>query len=486
MILSVSTPESQWQNAITLTESTLMLERIQLKAKKWQGTQIGVLLVASLLPLFFNPFSYGNFEPTRVVLFLVIVLGMLLFRIAAQAATLSPSPGSDHHAETRRLNLVNLWRSNPLAIPALVYGLVYLISTTLSTAPRVSWFGNGNLHGMIATFAIVTFFLLAANALRSWEELHRLITVLLCVSVAVVVYGFAQYLGLDPLKWRTATLSPVQSTLGLSIACGAYLVLVLPFSLARVIGQANRDRGRSIAYGMVVVLQLTCLVFTLARGPVLGWAIGSVVFCWLVTQRLPLPHRIGLVLAVAAVGILMYAFVYKWGVLAFPGNATTLARLEQARGASNDERVALWRSALHLIPGSLLFGYGPETFNRVYLSQNPALVDYEVVYRTPLDPHNIFLYQLLSAGICGLAAFLWLLLVFYRITISALHRTTDKHQRAVIAGIIASATGYLVQAQFHPDVIVPWSLLWLVFAMGATTNRLVRGNDVDSWVSKTP
>ena len=111
-------------------------------------------------------------------------------------------------------------------------------------------------------------------------------------------------------------------------------------------------------------------------------------------------------------------------------------------------------SALHLIPGSLLFGYGPETFNRCIFTESP-LVDYEVVYRTPLDPHNIFLYQLLSAGICGLAAFLWLLLVFYRITISALHRTTEKHQRAVIAGIIASATGYLVQAQFHPDVIVP-------------------------------
>ena len=77
-------------------------------------------------PLFFNPFLMVTSSPTRVVLFLVIVLGMLLFRIAAQAATLSPSPGSDHHAETRRLNLVNLWRSNPLAIPAMVYGLVYL------------------------------------------------------------------------------------------------------------------------------------------------------------------------------------------------------------------------------------------------------------------------------------------------------------------------------------------------------------------------
>ena len=57
-------------------------------------------------------------------------------------------------------------------------------------------------------------------------------------------------------------------------------LIVLPFSLARVVGQANQDRGWSIAYGMVVVLQLTCLVFSRSRSRsgmgyrlscVLGW-----------------------------------------------------------------------------------------------------------------------------------------------------------------------------------------------------------------------
>jgi hypothetical protein len=443
------------------------------------AVQIGALLVGFAMPLFFNPFSASNVESAKIALFLAILLAMLIGWVGPRIAG-SVRPQEADALPKRlsiRARLSDLFSANPLAVPALVYALVYLIATLLSVDTRVSWLGPGNGHGTVVTIGLVIFFLLAADAVRTWEEVDRVVTALLIGSVPIALYGLVQYVGLDPLLWRTATVSPVQGTLGLSVFCGAYLVLVMPFTLARAFVRSDNAPTRGWSYVLVFALQCLCLLLTLARGAVLGWVVGIATFCWLMTHRWCRLSRVGAVAALVIVGMLLFALVYRWGVLLFPGHTVSLTELERIRATSNTVRIMLWRTLVGLIPGALPFGYGPETLGTVYQSRGLASAFPEVVSTIPPEPHNIFLYQLLSTGIGGLLAFLWLLLAFCRTTVSTLRRTADRRERALVAALIASVTGYLIQAQFHPDGIASLCLLWLVFALTVATNRLVEDRD---------
>jgi hypothetical protein len=76
------------------------------------------------------------------------------------------------------------------------------------------------------------------------------------------------------------------------------------------------------------------------------------------------------------------------------------------------------------------------------------------------------LSHLVSVGAAGLAAFLVVTAVFYHRTVLAFRRAANPFAEALCAAILASATAFLIQAQFNPDVIVTWVLFWVVLAMG--------------------
>jgi len=142
----------------------------------------------------------------------------------------------------------------------------------------------------------------------------------------------------------------------------------------------------------------------------------------------------------------------------------------ELRTASVEARIVIWKSTLSLIPARWLLGYGPETFAAVFSSHHPPeLARFECVMVD--DPHNLILDQLAAIGIVGLLAFLCVIVGFYRITLGTFSRGTDRPTEATLAAILGSATTFLIQAQFNPDVIVLVALFWLVIALGVVVHR---------------
>jgi O-antigen ligase len=408
-------------------------------------------LVAFLLPLAFNPLALADpFETPKVWLFHLIILGMV-------GIALWPRP----------LKLVE----NPLTVPVVVYGVIVMVATAGSINIRTSLWGDAYPHGALLTLTALIFFLLLSSALYERGQVEQLINVILIGSVPVVLYGFIQFAGLDPIAWTHDSVSAVHSTLGRSLYLGSYLAMVVPFTLLRLI-QHRANRQRQIAFVAILLLQVSGLLFTLARGAWLGFLGGMVLFAVLVLGR---RFRIAGIVLLLIAGVVGLFVISQRGWVVFP-MLQVGEDLGRVRAFSLDARLTTWQDALALVPHRWLLGYGPETFATA-VSQQLGITPGPYELHMP-DPHNLFLYQVTAVGLAGLSAFLWLIGRFYTVLADTFRQTNAPEIRLRLAAILSSTTAYLIQAQFNPDMISLSALFWINLALGITLVRLaVTTND---------
>lgn len=419
--------------------------------------EAGALAVAFLLPLYFNPFAAAPFEPPKVRLFLALVAVML---VAGLIGALLP------RGRAPRPRALPLGPERSLLCASLGYAAAFLLATLAAADPRQSFLGEGpNPHGAITTLALVALFLLTVWAVRTRRQLERLVTALLLGTVPAVTYGLAQFLRLDPLRWIPVSGSPVHSTMGNTVYLGAYLAMAAPFTLARIVGSAQR--GHALRYGLILALQVGCLFLTCARGAWLGLIAGLLLFLgYLAWSRRSRGYLAASILVLAG------------GLALLPALSTIPTRLPQRqpvpvgyRISSLYARLAIWEGTLSLVPDRPLLGYGPESYTAAFSARRPGRWDSHLrAGRIVDDPHNILLEHLVSAGVLGLVAFLAVIGAFYRLVGRALRARAPGS--LTIAAAAASALAFLVSAQLNPDVITLSALFWLDLALAVAAVNL--------------
>ena len=222
-------------------------------------------------------------------------------------------------------HLFSRFRKNPLAVPVLAYVLVILLTTITSVAPSLSFSGSfERLQGAYTTLTYAAFFCLMAANLKSREQLDRIIAVIVLSSIPISLYAVAQQMGLDPTIYAgpgDTLMWAARSTMGNHLFLGAYLIMVMPWSAARLVdtalGYLRQDgpgdlSGRGIAFlatGSLLV-QNIALTFFLLYGlshPQLWWTNLSVLtaYLFLMVWTLHLKARVHPLIAVAAYTVLL-------------------------------------------------------------------------------------------------------------------------------------------------------------------------------------
>jgi tetratricopeptide (TPR) repeat protein len=201
-----------------------------------------------LVPLFFNVYTSRVFEPDKIALLRSLVLIMAvawlvkLFEGGYRAYRLSDAPtrggramAAVQGATERGLPPWLGFLRVPMVVPILVYALAYLISTLFTVTPDATLWGSyQRLQGTYTQYSyILLAFLVIAN-LRTREQLERLVNFMLFTSLPVALYGMVQAMRLDPLPWAGDTASRVASTMGNAIFVAAWLIMVVPFTLYRL------------------------------------------------------------------------------------------------------------------------------------------------------------------------------------------------------------------------------------------------------------
>ncbi len=238
-------------------------------------------LVAVLaIPIFFNIHSERVFEPDKITL----LRSLALLMAAVWVVRFIDQRGWSDMGGLRFSNPAAIWHK-PFVLPVLALILVYGVATIFSINPRISWAGSyQRLQGTYTTLSYIVIFALMAAGIRTPEQVRRVVNTAIVASIPVALYGLLQHFGHDPLPWGGNVQMRVAGHLGNAIFIAAYLIMVIPLTLARIIDAftsilgdeqlAPADIVRSSVYIFILAVQLLTLYWSGSRGPLIGLGVG--------------------------------------------------------------------------------------------------------------------------------------------------------------------------------------------------------------------
>lgn len=441
--------------------------------------EAGWLTVVVLVPLAINPWSF-HYELTKAALFRGIALLMLAAHLLTQAW--APRPAD-----------LGRWFDRPLVRPILLVAGVVLLSALASPGPVTSLWGSyQRQQGAYLLLAFALWALLLALHIQTPTQRHRLATVIVVTGSLVALTPFAEALlrAKSPLTWRPG------GSLGNSIFLGAYLIMVIPFTLAHAISNSSSRNPHSqirnrFGWGVALALQLFALLVTQSRGPWVGALAGLAVFAtlmfWQTHRRLVL---VGLIAAPLVIGGLVAGL--NFGL----APSTRLARLPYVRrvilpeglsGGTVRVRLVLWRAAAEVVTRWPEVGLSPDQLHglRPVLGYGPdaAFSAYTFVYPPELahieDPddlwdraHNETLDLLAMQGWLGIAVTLVLGITCARRGLAQWRAADDVVGRAWAAAPLAALTAHIVETQFAFTLTATGMMSWLCVAWLASDSSL--------------
>ena len=388
-----------------------------------------------LVPVFFNIYSSRIFEPEKLALLRSLALVILASWIIKLIEDGGPRWETIQSQGSWLKTLLRL----PLVAPVAALAGVYIISTVFSVTPQISLWGSyPRLQGAYTTFSYLIIFASMVANLRRRAQVERLLGAVILASLPVSLYGLLQRFQIDPIPWGGDVSVRIASNLGNSIFVAAYLIMVFPLTLMRIVesfealvnedGSALPNFVRATSYVFIAALQIIALYFSGSRGPWLGWGV-SLVVIWLGLSLIWRKRWLtvtGVALAMLAAGFLITLNIPD-GPLESLRTRPEFGRLGQlldAESRTGKVRTLIWQGAVELIlphdplsfpdgkidalnPLRPLIGYGPEAmyvaYNRFY---PPELAQVEKRNASPDRSHNETLDSLVMTGLLGLVVYL--------------------------------------------------------------------------------
>jgi len=317
------------------------------------------------------------------------------------------------------------------------------------------------------TSCVLAYFL-ASRARWHKTDVSRFLLGLLVSGFVVALLGVFQWV--FHLAWVPQSVPPAATFTNKNMAA-QYMVLTLPLGVAFAAG-STRSTGRWLA-SLASALMAVFLFYTFTRSAWLAVVLQAAVLVAITRLRF---HgagegRSGVGPALASLGLFLVmvnfsdsGFSWGWGLREVPSLVSKTARaglmdpsqplVGEDEGdvalASVGMRKAVWRNTLAMVKDRPIWGRGLGNHKIFYpLYARSAIVDKVFGARWQLDfVHNDYLQILAEMGIVGLVILAWLVIAAFVVLRAVLRETTASADRTVIAGIIASLAGILVDAFF--------------------------------------
>lgn len=235
-----------------------------------RALEAGWLIAVIITPVFFNVYSSRVFEPDKLTSLrsLAVVMSVLWLIRFLEEVLQGERP-------------LRFTLKSPMVLPALVTMVVYVLSSAFSLVPYTSFVGSyQRLQGTFTLFGYLVIFFAILTSLRTRTQLSRLITVLILSSLPVALYGIIQHGGRDPLPWAGNVQRRVASNMGNAIFVAAYLIMIVPLVMFRIIESFQdilereearlSDILRASSYIFILAVQLLTIWYARSRGPWLG------------------------------------------------------------------------------------------------------------------------------------------------------------------------------------------------------------------------
>ncbi len=246
-------------------------------------------------------------------------------------------------------------------------------------------------------FMYAVIYLLIQSTLTTTREKERALYAFLAGAVCVAAYGFVQYANAAEMAADAAAQSWIDperfpllkrrmySTLENPNLLGAYLLMII--SLLTAFWLTEKEKGRRLAFLLILGVLLLCLALTYSRG---AWVSLAAIVLGL---TLFYDKRFGFLFCLIPIVLALYhgQMVERFLSL-FSGEDTSVGL-----------RFALWESTEAMIEEHPLLGIGWGTYFLAYPEYNFFIQDEHVLI---FHAHNMYLNMPAEVGILGGSAFL--------------------------------------------------------------------------------
>lgn len=243
----------------------------------------------------------------------------------------------------------------------------------------------------------------------------------------------------------------------LSEYCAITLLLVA-LQLARA-----RTYGMRVTYIFILILNVFVLFATVTRGAIISGSVGLVAILWMTRRRLRVVP-----VTVAALGGAALVFGMNFFVSHFTRSGDMFKRLmktEVVNGWMPEDRAQAWTNGWGRAMEHPLIGQGP--------------FYWELPGHMLWWPHNVYLFYANIVGFIGLACFLWLLVVLWRLTSPRTDSLADPdYAEAYVLVARAQLVIFLVN-EFKIDYLrnpVYQFVVWVMFSSMACGAMLAQHN----------
>jgi len=267
------------------------------------------LAAAALVPLAILPENtiLGSLQMPKVFMLRSIAVLMTIL-VAAEWAIRDPSRG----ALNQKAILEVLKR--PVILAAVAVAAANLIAWAFSPVKVVSAAGvdaGMDSYGLFSLASYLVVFAVVATHLRTRAQVERLVWVLAATSMLLGIYGVGQHFGIDWLVDDPKPENRIALTMGNAIFGAAWMLMVVPLTLA--LWQSKRDLMSVFTHiwigAVLVSLPMTAIMFSLSRGPWIGFALSLLVFlvsvAWVFGARAVIRPASSIAVAAAITGLIL-------------------------------------------------------------------------------------------------------------------------------------------------------------------------------------
>jgi O-antigen ligase len=355
-------------------------------------------------------------------------------------------------------------KKSPVLWAVLIFfGIVALADVFGVNFHRSLWSNFERMEGLVTFLYLCAFFVVSSTVLTRTKKWATFWNTSIIASCIMGIYAVLQVMGVLAISQGGLR---VDATMGNSIYLAVYMLIHI-FLTLWLWYEKRTSRGRSIFYGIALVLQLVTLFYTGTRGAIFGLIGGLGLAALLVAWRGGEHPRLRKISIGAILGILLLV----GGFLAirkttFVQSSDTLQRFANISLSDGtvQSRLVLWSSiAKKGFFERPILGWGQDNFLNVFGKYyDPRMYRQEPWFDRA---HNVFFDWLISAGALGLLSYLSLFgIALYVLWKKSAHLSVP--ERALGTGLLA---GYFVHNIFVFDNLISYIFFLLFLGFIAST-----------------
>ncbi|OHA59858.1 MAG: hypothetical protein A2607_01185 [Candidatus Vogelbacteria bacterium RIFOXYD1_FULL_42_15] len=379
----------------------------------------------------------------------------------------------------------------------ILWGIIALflattVATIFSLYPYHSFWSNyERMDGLITQIHLLLYFLVVTGVLTTRIYWHRFFNLSLVFASCVSLYAVGQLSGLADIHQGSVR---IDATLGNAAYMAVYMLIHLFLATYLAITYARNVWLKAVYWALAGWFTLL-LYFTQTRGTILGLIGGLFIFGLVLAWRGE--GKIKKIALGLLIGVILFvgSFIFFKDTSLVRNNATlnrfaTISLTE----ATTVSRFTIWSMSLQAVKEHPLFGWGPENYLYVFSKYyQPSLWSQEPWFDRS---HNVFLDWLISAGLIGLSAYLFLFgtAIYYLYRFGLRKKTEvaqpvfskqkvviDQKETIGVGILVALLVAYFIHNVFVFDNLISYILF---FSLLGYVHTIVTENKKGFWSEK--